>query len=741
MTEYRENKDVRRPFLSAPDARVYFPASTVEKARKNISRCLRRGEGVALTLGPTGVGKTLLARVLSSEFDADDLVSFVSVSRKLDVKSFLQQFMFSLHQQFSGCDETELRLMTLDYLERAQNRRCVLLVDDAHNLSLRVFDEIRRLIDETSGMGKQLSAALFGSNSLEERLNLPQLFPFQQRIVSRSYLEVYTRKETSEYIDAELRRTGASAAFTKDAKDEVMKRSEGSPRIVAQLCDRALWLASDGAFETSEGLSVKPGKRATKRSSVRFTIDVAEVERAWHDLQSLPEDELASTIVDDGSPTIEFGLLDDDEDEEYNTSSASAVGAETPTGGEIDAKASEKSPEESQSEVASDTETLETVEPEQKQEEVKQEPEQAKESSVEEGAADESALEAQVDSNRPESNASSESFVAEASDKSTRRSAAKRAFWNEGDATVFVAGLGAQESETDASKDSTIDATESISSGDLEDSEEEAEEEEEEEFEEGFNDYEINQALDARLREKYGFGIDSLQNADEIAEPEDSTDEEESESGVDAKVSEPPRASSSNTETGSKSQVVYRDGMKFDISDRRHATGSDSYDPNDGRVETTLDGLFADSPQNVKYGYDESLAINTTATGGQYTKNLDKRSITRRRIYGGNDGSGEYVKYNGFKAEDSSRLGESDTIQAPKFGTSSESTSSGSTPSGTDGNGRDRISVNASSDRYLQELNLLEEQIAEEANLIRRIRNIHMQLRATVNGGSEDRGR
>ena len=40
-------------------------------------------------------------------------------------------------------------------------KRCVLLVDDAHNLSLRVFDEIRVLIDQTAAFSKQLSVGLF----------------------------------------------------------------------------------------------------------------------------------------------------------------------------------------------------------------------------------------------------------------------------------------------------------------------------------------------------------------------------------------------------------------------------------------------------------------------------------------------------------------------------------------------------------------------------------------------------
>ena len=123
MTDYRENKDVRRPFVSTPDPRAYFPASSIESARRDMTRCLARGEGVAIATGIAGVGKTLLARSVASEFESVDLVAVVSASRRLNVKAFLQQLLFGLRQTFAGADETELRLLTFDYLEHSGHER------------------------------------------------------------------------------------------------------------------------------------------------------------------------------------------------------------------------------------------------------------------------------------------------------------------------------------------------------------------------------------------------------------------------------------------------------------------------------------------------------------------------------------------------------------------------------------------------------------------------------------------
>ncbi len=325
--EYRENRDVRRPFLATPDARVYFPAAAIERARRTTERCLRRGEGIALVVGATGVGKTILSRVLAASFEADDLTVVATPTRKSNVKSFLQQILFGLRQTYCGCDETELRLMTLDYLARSASRRFVLIVDDAQNLSLPIFDEIRVLVDQGSATSAQISVALIGTNRLEERLNLPRLYPIQQRIAVRSYLETFERAETNDYLDGEMRRVGWPIRFSNDAKKMIAELSDGSPRIVNQLSDRAL-LTALGDYWTTEGEETNANVGVGNEFLIgRFSgseeIGREFVERAWANLLNLPEEEAngdaaSGTNGCELESVVEFGTLDDETDGENN---------------------------------------------------------------------------------------------------------------------------------------------------------------------------------------------------------------------------------------------------------------------------------------------------------------------------------------------------------------------------------------------------------------------------------------
>jgi hypothetical protein len=59
---------VRRPFVASADADCYYPATAIETARQTLFRCIDRGEGAALLIGPAGAGKSLLLQVLAEQF-------------------------------------------------------------------------------------------------------------------------------------------------------------------------------------------------------------------------------------------------------------------------------------------------------------------------------------------------------------------------------------------------------------------------------------------------------------------------------------------------------------------------------------------------------------------------------------------------------------------------------------------------------------------------------------------------
>lgn len=289
-----------RPFVAAPRADRYFPASTIEAARQALCRAIDRSAGVGLVIGPSGTGKSLLCSVLAREFESRLRVAITPSGRLATRRALLQAILFELGRPFRRLDEGELRLALIDYV--GCEERCpgglLLIVDEAQTLPLRLLEELRLLTNLVRGGEPRVRLVLAGAPSLEERFASPQLELFSQRFAARCYLEPLNRRETGDYVDSQLVACGSrgETIFTDDALDAVYQATDGIPRLINQVCDYALILAAAG------------GQRQ---------IDRAGIEEAWSDLQQLPtawSQPTQATRSTEDSPRddiIEFGGLEE----------------------------------------------------------------------------------------------------------------------------------------------------------------------------------------------------------------------------------------------------------------------------------------------------------------------------------------------------------------------------------------------------------------------------------------------
>ncbi|MGL4594908.1 MAG: ExeA family protein [Thermoguttaceae bacterium] len=190
----------RRPFLAVPDAESFFCASSIEDARLTIDRIIQHGSGISLLIGESGMGKTLLLRILQRQLSEKSSVALFSNGHLKTPHAFLQQLLFELKEPFDGSDEGELRLRIINFVRHRSISGIVLLVDESQFLSQSVLQEICSLANYDDGMNPLFRVVLAGTISLEEELAAPQLAALEQRIVSRSYLDSFSREETAQYV-------------------------------------------------------------------------------------------------------------------------------------------------------------------------------------------------------------------------------------------------------------------------------------------------------------------------------------------------------------------------------------------------------------------------------------------------------------------------------------------------------------------------------------------------------------
>ncbi len=297
-----------RPFVAAPQPELYFPGAAIEEARLNLSRSIQRAEGPGLVIGPAGSGKSLLCLVLATQFRERFDVASLNSARLCTRRALLQALLYELGLPYRDLEEGELRLSLIDHLTTTGSAKegLLLLVDEAHALPLRLLEEIRMITNLVRNGQACVRLVLSGAMALEERFASPKLESFNQRIASRCYLQPLDREETGQYVRAQMAACGdeSGSVFSPDAIEAVYRASGGIPRLVNQIADHALVLASQAGVQQ---------------------IDTSEIETAWSDLQQLPipwSSDLPSTnaACDSDSSVVEFGALDDLSDESVSVS-------------------------------------------------------------------------------------------------------------------------------------------------------------------------------------------------------------------------------------------------------------------------------------------------------------------------------------------------------------------------------------------------------------------------------------
>ena len=237
----------RRPFSATPDAACFVPLEGAQGALDALAVSCERGQGISVLTGETGVGKTLVGLRLAFELQPTFASAFLSHAAFPTRRALLQAILFELNRPYNRMAEQELRLELMAALKTLvpQHQALVVILDEAHRLSVPVLDEVRMLTMLTNNGIPLTRVVLIGNRDLEERLADPELSAFNQRICCHVDLEPLTQADSIEYLRMCVDIAGAHPddLFAPDAIAFIAKAADGNPRCLNHLADHSLLLA------------------------------------------------------------------------------------------------------------------------------------------------------------------------------------------------------------------------------------------------------------------------------------------------------------------------------------------------------------------------------------------------------------------------------------------------------------------------------------------------------------------
>jgi general secretion pathway protein A len=232
------------PFSIAPDPRFLYMSERHREALAHLLYGAQGGGGLVLLTGAVGAGKTTVCRAFVEQLPKSVDLAYVfnpalSVTELLAVVS--DDFGLAVPAQASV--KAHVDALNDFLLQRhAQGRSCVLVIDEAQNLSSEVLEQLRLLTNLETDTRKLLQIVLIGQPELRDRLAGPALEQVAQRVIARYHLEPLSEADTLMYVRHRMAVAGLVTAlpFDDPALRRVHKLARGVPRRINLLCDRAL---------------------------------------------------------------------------------------------------------------------------------------------------------------------------------------------------------------------------------------------------------------------------------------------------------------------------------------------------------------------------------------------------------------------------------------------------------------------------------------------------------------------
>ncbi len=290
-----------KPFQLNPDPSFYFGSRQHRRAMAYLEYGLNQNEGFIVVTGEVGAGKTTLVRSLFGKLDSAKVVAANLVSTQLDADDILRMVAsaFGIATKHTQKSDLLLAIEAFFVSVAAKKKRCLLVVDEAQNLTPRAVEELRMLSNFQLKTHALLQSFLIGQPEFRDILQSPHMQQLRQRVIAACHIGPMDEEETRGYIEHRLRHVGwkDSPQFRPDAFQAIFEASRGIPRRINSVCDRLLLC----------------GFLAEKREFGRE--EVAEVAEEFENETRGPNSPARSIVQRDGAVTadglaaIDVGML------------------------------------------------------------------------------------------------------------------------------------------------------------------------------------------------------------------------------------------------------------------------------------------------------------------------------------------------------------------------------------------------------------------------------------------------
>jgi general secretion pathway protein A len=230
-------------FQASPDPHFLYLTPHIKEVLACLEYGIAQRKGFVVMTGEVGTGKTTLLKTVLGWFPEGKVSTAFVFNPKLDALDFLEFILtdFGIPPRERTKSGMLLQLNRWLVERYREGGLCVIVIDEAQNLSTDLLEEIRLLTNLETTSEKLLQIVLSGQPELEEKLRLQSLRQLRQRVAIWCRTRPMSLEETKAYIAERIRIAGCKdAVFSRQAVQLIHLHSKGIPRLVNLICEHAL---------------------------------------------------------------------------------------------------------------------------------------------------------------------------------------------------------------------------------------------------------------------------------------------------------------------------------------------------------------------------------------------------------------------------------------------------------------------------------------------------------------------